>query len=431
MLCIQSDRSGPSQHHNLAHTLDGRNAFAPTTRLLRWTIDFALTMEKPKVTSPIRLALYPSAHGLGHLTRIVHLAQLLHEWNIHSLDRRSEYRLFIRANIDSNIRQSLQIGWPNINAITFSSYKVPIQPGIVQTNPYTISTDRTWDAVRNFDARTALAQEQEFVKANAIDLIISDCPSIPCTLDVPAILVTNFTFDTILTALPPSSDPEIPAHIQEMTRQYNAAKTLIRLPGYIHIPYDGRMVEVPAHFRSANRSRYETLADLNIPELLHPGRKILLHCFGGQPDQTFAHLPRLPPHWVCLSSTIHAPPSFYQVSKDAHIPDLIAASDVVLGKLGWGMCSEVIGNGHKPFVYVPRSAFVEEEGLTRWMKKDHQRLVRMEVDAYEDMQWEEAILRAENLGVPMNGDLTAESRRHNEDALVGTLDAEIARLLDR
>ncbi|KAF2635909.1 hypothetical protein P280DRAFT_484275 [Massarina eburnea CBS 473.64] len=365
----------------------------------------------------IHLALYPSAHGLGHFMRIVHLAQLLHKAGG---KRQLQYRLFIRANIDESVRESLKTGWKDFDTVTFSNYKIPIQPSIIQTNPYTLSAAQTWDSVRKFDATAALEQEKRFVRENGIHVIISDCPSIPCTLTVPSILVTNFTFDSILEGLAASErssglglkdtsaaedkglkgseKEDIRTFIRAMTDQYQNADTLIRLPGPIPMPYKGRTVDVPVHFRHANASKVETLTSLRIPELLKPGRKILLHCFGGQPQSdTFSRIPQLPSLWTGLSQTIHAPPYFYKIANDAHIPDLIAASDVVLGKLGWGMCSEVIGNGYKPFIYVPRPAFIEEKGLIEWMEEDHRRLVRMEASTFEAMEWQDAILQADAL----------------------------------
>lgn len=79
------------------------------------------------------------------------------------------------------------------------------------------------------------------------------------------------------------------------------------------------------------------------------------------------------------------------------MPDIIGACDVVLGKLGWGTCSEVIGNGYKPFIYVPRSAFIEEAGLLSWMQSAHRRIIRLEVDDYESIDWREAIGEAEKV----------------------------------
>ena len=44
---------------------------------------------------------------------------------------------------------------------------------------------------------------------------------------------------------------------------------------------------------------------------------------------------------------------------DAYLPDLSLACDVVVGKLGYGTCSEVLAAG-TPFVIVRRPGFCEE-----------------------------------------------------------------------
>jgi L-arabinokinase len=81
------------------------------------------------------------------------------------------------------------------------------------------------------------------------------------------------------------------------------------------------------------------------------------------------------------------------------MPDIIGACDALLGKLGWGTCSEVIGNGYKPFIYVPRSAFIEEAGLLSWMQSAHRRIVRLEVEKYESSDWHRAIGEAQKVHI--------------------------------
>ena len=60
------------------------------------------------------------------------------------------------------------------------------------------------------------------------------------------------------------------------------------------------------------------------------------------------------------------PDRCYAVPGDAFLPDFISIADVVLGKLGYGTCSEAL-HCRKPMVYVPRRHFVEEPGLQRLM----------------------------------------------------------------
>lgn len=168
------------------------------------------------------------------------------------------------------------------------------------------------------------------------------------------------------------------------------------------------------HSRKATRTRSETLAELGLQCL--EGKKILLNCFGGHNLGSLSGVPKLPEGWACISQTIHCPPLFYKISHDVYMPDLIGACDVVLGKLGWGTCSEVIGNGYKPFIYVPRSAFIEEAGLLSWMQSAHRRIVRLEVDDYESMDWRRSIEEAEK--VATSGSVPAKDWSTNDAELV-------------
>lgn len=207
--------------------------------------------------------------------------------------------------------------------------------------------------------------------------------------------------------------------VDEMSAQYAMAYAVIRLPGYIPFRFEGpRMVDAPLNFRKALRSRNETFASLGFPRL--SDKKVLLHCFGGHALSALAKIPSLPEGWTCLSQTIDCPPLFHKISRDLYMPDLIAACDAVLGKLGWGMCSEVIGNGYKPFIYVPRSSFIEEAGLLSWMGREHGRIVRLGVEKYEGSDWRGAIEEAEK----MNG----ENEEGKEDWEEN--DAELVRIFE-
>jgi L-arabinokinase len=184
--------------------------------------------------------------------------------------------------------------------------------------------------------------------------------------------------------------------IDEMSQQYALAHTVIRLPGYIPFLFHGpQIVDAPMHFRKARRNRNETLVGLGLQCL--EDKKILLHCFGGHTLDAPSEIPKLPEVWACISQTIHCPPFFYKISHDVYMPDIIGACDVVLGKLGWGTCSEVVGNGYKPFIYVPRSAFIEEAGLLSWMESAHRRIVRLEVADYERNNWLGAIEESQRI----------------------------------
>jgi len=277
-----------------------------------------------------------------------------------------------------------------------------LHPNIIQTNAYSLDAQASLQSLAAWDETSARDAELQFLKEYKIQAIISDAVALACSLAnilaVPSILVTNFTFDSIFMGLlaTPSQqldDSLLRLKIKAMSEAYATATLIMRLPGSIPFLFDHRsVVDVPMHFRKARTSREHMLATLGLKSWTES--KILLHCFGGHPVTSMKAIPELPAGWKCLSQSIHAPPHFHRFPNNVYMPDLIAGSDVVLGKLGWGTCSEVIGNGDKPFIYVPREEFVEEQGLREWMQQDHGRLVRLEIEKYESFLWTEAIVQA-------------------------------------
>ncbi|TVY81287.1 L-arabinokinase [Lachnellula suecica] len=331
------------------------------------------------MATPLQIAVYISGHGYGHFTRTVNLLSLLSH----------------AGNFTFHIRTSSPLHPAHV------TYE--LQPTVIQTNAYQLDGEQSLQSLQTFDPSLAQKEETFFLRQHGIDAIFSDALPLPCllahSLKIPSILITNFTFDSIFQAIL----DDVPNHpnkaalqlkVDEMVQQYSLAYSIIRLPGYIPFLFRGpQIVDVPMHSRKALRNRNETLADLGLQGLEE--KKILLHCFGGQSLDAPSKIPTLPEGWVCVSQTIDYPPFFYKISRDVYMPDVVGACDAVLGKLGWGTCSEVIGNGYKPFIYVPRSAFVEEVGLLPWMETAHRRIVRLEVENYESSDWKGAIEEAQ------------------------------------
>ena len=339
------------------------------------------TSQEPHISRPLLIAVYVSGHGYGHFTRTLNFLSLFSDGG--------KYEFHIRTS------SSLYTG----------HIKHALHPCIVQTNPYQLDVEQSLHSLQTFDPFIAQTEELHFLKQQRIQAIISDAISLPClfanSLSIPSILVTNFTFDSIFQALLDNAPEHINKRalqlkINEMSQQYALAHTVMRLPGYIPFLFDGpRIVDAPMHFRKARRNRTETFAGLGLEHLEE--KRVLLHCFGGHVLDAPSDVPILPEGWACISQTIDRPPFFHKIPNDVFMPDLIAACDAVLGKLGWGTCSELIGNGYKPLIYVPRSAFIEEVGLLKWMQVAHGKLVRLEVDDYEGSEWRGAIETASKM----------------------------------
>jgi hypothetical protein len=183
-----------------------------------------------------------------------------------------------------------------------------------------------------------------------------------------------------------------------------------------------RIIDVPLVFRKFQTSREQVLDQVGIPKQVYDTHKILLLSFGGQllaNGSTWGN--PLPPGWICIvcaaPDSIEMPPLFYRAAKDAYVPDLTNACDVLIGKLGYGTCSECIGHS-TPFVYVPRPQFIEEHGLLKLMK-DQGSAVELNRHDFEAGKWADAIERASKMSgtckdpqlrVPHNGgEIAAQS----------------------
>ncbi|TFK46081.1 hypothetical protein OE88DRAFT_1668231 [Heliocybe sulcata] len=116
------------------------------------------------------------------------------------------------------------------------------------------------------------------------------------------------------------------------------------------------------------------------------------------------HIPRMLPDdsWtvvVCGVSPEWAkedggelPEGFYVAPRDVWMPDLMAVSDVLLGKLGYGAVSESV-ESCTPFVYVSRPLFIEEHGLRLFLSESGVG-VELSRSSYEEGDWAAAVEEA-------------------------------------
>ncbi|KAG9150524.1 hypothetical protein Leryth_010890 [Lithospermum erythrorhizon] len=155
--------------------------------------------------------------------------------------------------------------------------------------------------------------------------------------------------------------------VWQIAEDYSHCEFLIRLPGYCPMPAFRDVIDVPLVVRRVRRSREEVRKELGIPEDV----KLVILNFGGQPAGWKLKEEYLPSGWLCLvcgaSNNEEFPPNFLKLSKDVYTPDLIAASDCMLGKIGYGTVSEALAY-KLPFVFVRRDYFNEEPFLRNMLE---------------------------------------------------------------
>ncbi|KAF9992134.1 hypothetical protein BGZ80_006914 [Entomortierella chlamydospora] len=159
-----------------------------------------------------------------------------------------------------------------------------------------------------------------------------------------------------------------------------------------------RAIDVPLVVRKAINTREDVLRSLGVDEETIRTKKMVLVSFGGQRLKQGWGNP-LPEGWIgviCGLPVSHElPDGFYRSPHGVYVPDLTHAADIVIGKLGYGTCSECIAHD-TALIYVSRPQFIEEHGLIKLMI-NHGLPVEMTAEEFETGLWQRSILEADRL----------------------------------
>ncbi|BBM97512.1 hypothetical protein Mp_1g06320 [Marchantia polymorpha subsp. ruderalis] len=364
-------------------------------------------------------AYYVTGHGFGHATRVVEVARHLigagHA--VHIVTGAPEF--IFRREMDSpqlSIRTAL------------------LDCGAVQSDALTV--DRL--ASLELYSKTAVVPRASILRAEVAwlrsikaNLVVSDVVPIACQAaaqaGLPSVCVSNFSWDFIYSEYMTVAAPRHRSIVWQIAEDYSNALFVVRLPGYCPMPAFRDVVDVPLVVRCARRSRAEVRQELGIGER----ENILLFNFGGQDSKWSLRDEFLPPGWKCW--VCGAPDEqelgsrFMRMDRDAYTPDLIAASDCMLGKIGYGTVSEVLAF-RVPFVFIRRDYFNEEPFL-RKMLDFYRGAVEMNRRDFFSGRWAPYLGRARELKPRFDGPVNGGEvvARILQDAAVGKVDAPLRR----
>ncbi|XP_027333907.1 L-arabinokinase-like isoform X3 [Abrus precatorius] len=310
-------------------------------------------------TKHLVFAYYVTGHGFGHATRVTEVVRhLIHAGHdVHVVTGAPDFvftsevqspRLFIR--------------------------KVLLDCGAVQSDALTV--DRLASLQKYSETAVKpragiLAQETEWLNSIKADLVVSDVVPVACRAAADAgirsVCVTNFSWDFIYAEYVMAAGLHHRSIVWQIAEDYSHCEFLIRLPGYCPMPAFRDIIDVPLVVRRLHKSAKEARKELGVADDV----KLVILNFGGQPSGLKLKEEFLPPGWLCLvcgaPDNEGLPPNFMKLAKDAYTPDLIAASDCMLGKIGYGTVSEALA--YKcPFVFVRRDYFNEEPFLRNMLE---------------------------------------------------------------
>jgi len=117
---------------------------------------------------------------------------------------------------------------------------------------------------------------------------------------------------------------------------------------------------------------------------LDPAQRLGLIAFGGfAPDLNWKNWPNLPGwRWIVSGRPCSRPDFIEREAIELGFTDLLTACDLVIGKPGYGTCTEVAVNG-VPMLYLPRPDWPESPFLTEWLSRVG-RCLPLDIPALED-----------------------------------------------
>jgi len=220
-------------------------------------------------------------------------------------------------------------------------------------------------------------------------------------MGVRSVCIGNFSWDFIYAEYIMEAGYHHRSIVWQIAEDYAHCDILLRLPGYGPMPAFRNVIDVPLVVRGLRKSRSEVRKELGLEE----NAKVLLFNFGGQPAGWKLKQEWLPDGWICLvcgaADSQDVPPNFIKLAKDAYTPDVIAASDCMLGKIGYGAASEVLAY-KLPLVFVRRDYFNEEPFL-RKLLEHYQNSIEMIRSDFLAGHWKPYLLRALTLRPCYNG----------------------------
>lgn len=299
------------------------------------------------------LAYYVSGHGFGHAVRSAEVIRAL-------LRRRPGLLIHLRTTAPAWL-------FPAVASAT----SVELDVGVVQTDALHLdpagTLRRAAALARTLEPR--LAAEAAFLREGAVRLVVGDIPP-PAFLAAaqagrPSVAVANFGWDWIYAPFV-AARPEYGWLIDRFRAEYGRADLLLRLPLHGDLSAFRRIEDVPLIVRPPSGPRPVVRERLG----LRPDERVVLLGFGGlglrtlplnslagQAEYTFLATEKELPPGEPLPPNVRVVP----VGPENY-NDLIAASDAVVSKPGYGMVASCLAL-QVPLLCTDRGGFSEDDIL--------------------------------------------------------------------
>lgn len=331
------------------------------------------------MTRKLRVGAFITSHGFGHGTRACAV--------LNEVIRLTGCELQVFSTLPNWFYSQ------NIFSQELKIHQVKTDIGLVQKSPFVHDLAKTIHELKNFldfDCKDYNII-RKIVQGGSFDLIISDISPLGIKLadelNIPSVLIENFTWDWIY-AKYCLSHPPFNEIIRKLQHIYETANLHIQA-----IPYSGEKsstIKVPPISRSIHHDPHEIRNRLNICK----SSKIVLLTTGGI-TKSLTLINKLTNYTDC---TFIISNNQDKISRDQniismplnsnyHYPDLVNASNLVVGKVGYGTLAECWST-HTPLLGCYRKDFRESKPLKIFADKNlsHKEI---SIDDFEKMNWME------------------------------------------
>lgn len=304
------------------------------------------------------VAWFITPHGFGHAARAAAV--------MNACTRR-------RATLRHHLFTTVEEGFftESLGDENFGYHRLECDLGMVQRTSLdedVAATVRALDRLADGPWASIDRLAQEVRRAGCVAVVSDIAPlglAVADRLSVPGVLVENFTWDWIYGAY---GDPGLRRHGEQMARWFRGADLLIQTDPCCRARSNAH--RVPPMSRRVQRSGTEIRRQLGIPE----GHRVILISMSGAgeagglppgfrpPSRTTVVVPRgggSDPS--CRSERVVAAHGLYH-------PDLVAASDLVVAKLGYSTVAEVY-HACTALAYLRRPRFRESPVLEAFVRE--------------------------------------------------------------
>ena len=342
---------------------------------------------------------YVSGHGFGHASRSIELINTLGRQLLEG-DRAVELTTVVRTSApELFFRSSIRV------PIQF--HHVDTDSGVAQIDSLRLDEHETATLARGFyaDFDDRVSREASTLRRLKASVVVADIPPLASAAAalarIPVLLMGNFTWDWIYEGYP-SFERRAPGVIGRIADAYAQATRVLRLP--LHGGFKSvraPIVDIPF---IARRSTLGRAGAREVLGLAHEAR-IVLGSFGGHGvELRYREIAKTLPFLLAVTDFElrdgDIPDNLLRFSRadlnarGCGYEDLVAASDVVVSKPGYGIVSECVANG-TALLYTDRGRFREHDIFVNEMPA----ILRCRHISQDDLQagrWEkplEALLR--------------------------------------